>query len=241
MSRDMTGAAARAQARLAGFLYLIVVLTSVYALITTSGLIVRNDAAATAANVVAQEQTFRLAFVANLLACAAYIAVVALLYDVLRPAGKTLAIVAAFFGLAGCAVSGASMINHIGALMFLGDASYLAAFQPEQLQGLSRRWLRLSTLGNSVSLVFFGCYCLCRGMLVFRASFLPRVLGLALLVAGLGWLIGNVVSFVAPSLGLSTYLIPVSGIGELLFTLWLLAMGVNAAKWEAQAAEGPAA
>jgi hypothetical protein len=64
---------------------------------------------------------------------------------------------------------------------------------------------------------------------------LPRVLGLLLGAAGLGWLVGNIASFLAPELGWSGLLIPVSGLGEALFTLWILVMGVNTEKWRAQA------
>lgn len=222
-------------ARIAGFLYLIVVVASVYALITTSSLIVSGDAAATAAKVRASEQLFRLAFVANLIACVAYVGVVAMLYELFKPVNATLSLVAAFLGLAGCAVSGAFMLNQLATLAFLGDASYLAAFSPQQLEALARVSLRLGGLGNSISLVFFGFYCLSLGLLVFGARFMPRLLGVFLVIAGLGWLLGNLTSFLAPSLGWESYLLPVSGLGEFAFTLWLLVMGANKAKWREQA------
>lgn len=66
---------------------------------------------------------------------------------------------------------------------------------------------------------------------------MPRIFGAALLIAGAGWLIGNFALFIAPDIGgpLSRALLPVSGLGEFAFTLWLLTMGVNAAKWREQA------
>jgi hypothetical protein len=210
---------------------------SVFALMSTQNLIVRNDAAATASNILASEPLFRLAFVANLLACAAYVAVVAILYALMKPAGRTLSAVAGFMGLAGCAVSGATMLNQLAVLVFLDDANYLAAFSSEQLQALSRVSLRLGGVGNTIALVFFGFYCLLLSSLVFRARFLPRFLGVLPMIAGLGWLTGTMTSLLAPSLGIAGTLIPVSGLGEGLFTLWLLAMGVNAAKWREQAAQ----
>jgi hypothetical protein len=222
-------------ARAAGLLYLFVIGASVFALMTGRSLIVR-DAAATAANVLAAEQTFRLAFVGNLLASVAYLAVVAILYVLLKPAGRTLSAIAAFIGLAGCAVSAAAMLNQLAVLTYLGDAAYLAEFSRQQLQTLARVSLRLGGLGNTLSLVFFGFYCLLLGSLVLRAHFLPRWLGALLGLAGLGWLIGSLGSFVMPSFPLAGALIPVSGLGEGLFTLWLLAMGVDAAKWREQQA-----
>jgi len=223
------------QARIAGLLYMLVIGASVFALVATSGLIAPGDATRTAANITASEQLFRYAFAANLLACVAYVAVVAILYEVLRPAGRALSVTAAFIGLAGCAVSGAGMSNQIAALGFLGDASAQSGFAAQQLHFLARASLRQSGLANSIALVFFGFYCLLLASLVFRSRFLPRILSVALTIAGLGWVIGSFSGFVAPSLGLASYLLPISGLGELLFTLWLLVMGVNADKWRAQA------
>ena len=222
-------------ARIVGALYMYVIGASVFALVSTQSLIVRNDAAATAANILASEQLFRLAFVANLLACAAYVAVVAILYQLMKPAGRTLSVVAGFMGLTGCAVSGATMLNQLAVLAFLDNATYLAAFSSEQLQALSRVSLRLGGLGNTIALVFFGFYCLLLSGLVFRAKFLPRFLGVLPMIAGIGWLTGTMASLLMPSLGIAGVLIPISGIGEGLFTLWLLVMGVNAAKWREQA------
>jgi hypothetical protein len=129
------------------------------------------------------------------------------------------------------------MLNQLAVLVFLDDANYLAAFSSEQLQALSRVSLRLGGVGNTIALVFFGFYCLLLSSLVFRARFLPRFLGVLPMIAGLGWLTGTMTSLLAPSLGIAGTLIPVSGLGEGLFTLWLLAMGVNAAKWREQAAQ----
>jgi hypothetical protein len=232
---NVANAAPQTWARIAGLLYMINIATSVFALVTTQGLIVANDAAQTAANIAAAEPMFRLAFVAIILAGVAYVAVVAILYELMKPAGRTLSAIAAFMGLAGCAIGASTMLNQIGALMYLGDAAYLAAFSQEQLQTLARLGIRAAGVGNTIGLVFFGFYCLLLATLVFRARFLPRWLGVLLLLAGAGWLVGCFTSFLTPSLGIAGTLIPVSGLGEALFTLWLLIMGVNAEKWRAQA------
>jgi hypothetical protein len=226
------------QARIAGLFYLVVVVASVFALSCTSNLTVPNDATATAANILANEQMFRIGFVANLIACGAYVVVVAMLYVLMKPAGATLAVVSAFLGLAGCAISGATMLNQIAVLVWLGDAAYLNAFQPDQLHALARVHLRLSGIGNSLGLFFFGCYCLTLAGLVFRAAFIPRILGGLLTIAGLGWLANALVTFLAPSLAgaVSPLTMASGGLGEGLFTLWLLVMGVNAEKWRTQAA-----
>jgi hypothetical protein len=85
--------------------------------------------------------------------------------------------------------------------------------------------------GSSSSLVFFGPYCLLIGWLIFRSTFLPRILGVLMVLAGLGWLI-----FLSP-LGnyLSTYLKALGILAEGSLMLWLLVMGVNVMRWKEQA------
>jgi hypothetical protein len=224
----------RLNARIAGLLYLFVVVASSFALVTMSGVVVRGDPAATAANILAAEQMYRLGIAATLLSAIAYTAVVALLYALFRPVNRPLALVSAFIGLAGCAASATFLANQLGVLTLLDGASAADA----QTLLLARQGLRLASLGNTLSLVFFGFYCITLSMLVFGASFLPRFLGVFLLIAGAGWLVGNLGAIVAPDvLGQFTLmLVPVSGLGEFAFTLWLLAMGVNPEKWRAQAA-----
>ncbi|MGD9968338.1 MAG: DUF4386 domain-containing protein [Hyphomonadaceae bacterium] len=219
-------------ARIAGLLYLFVVVASTFALVTVSGLVVRGDPAASAANILASEQMYRLSIGATLLSAIAYTAVVALLYALFKAVNRPLAIASAFIGLAGCAASATFLVNQLAALSLLGGAE-------THTQQLAQHALRLAALGNTVSLVFFGFYCLTLSALVFGATFLPRLLGLFLLVAGVGWLVGNLGAIVAPDMlgPLSRYLVPVSGVGEFIFTLWLLIMGVNPEKWKAQAGE----
>jgi hypothetical protein len=178
---------------------------------------------------------FRLAYLAIVLAGVAYVAVVAILYVLMKPAGPVLSTIAGFMGLAGCAIGASTGLHQIASLTYLGDASYLAAFSQEQLQALARLSIRAAGVGNTIGLVFFGFYCLLLATLVFRARFLPRWLAILLLFAGAGWLVGTFATLLAPSLGLASMLIPVSGLGEALFTLWLLVFGVNTAKWREQA------
>lgn len=225
----------RLTARIAGLLYLVVVITSTFALITISGLTVSGDPAATGANILAGETMFRLGVAATLIAAVAYTAVVALLYWLLKPVNPALAVVNAFIGLAGCASSATFLVHQLAVIGMLGAEG--SAFSPEQTQILMQQSLRLGALGNSLSLVFFGSYCLTLGWLVFGARFLPRVLGLFLVIAGVGWLVGNLGYIIAPEMfgPISRILLPMSGLGELLFTLWILIMGVNEAKWREQA------
>jgi hypothetical protein len=210
---------------------------SVFALVAMNGLFVPNDAAKTAENILAAGSMYRAASVAVLLANVAYIAVIAIFFEVMKPAGQVLSTIAAFVGLAGCAVGGATGLGQITALYYLGDAAYLAAFSQDQLYALSRVTLRGAVAGNTVALLFFGFYCLLLSGLAFRARFLPRWLGAPLMLAGVGWLVGVVTSLLVPALSIASKLLPLSGMGEALFALWILIMGVNTETWRAQARE----
>jgi hypothetical protein len=223
-------------ARVAGAVYVVSMACNVFAPWTTRGLLVANDAAQTAANIMAAEPAFRLAFAALIAGDVANIAAIAILYALTKPAGPTLAATAAFMGLAGCAIGSASALQDMIALMYLGDAAYLAAFSQEQLEAFARLSVRIAKVGDTIGVVFLGVQCLVLAALVFRARFIPRWTGVLLLLAGAAWFTGSLGSFLLPTLGLANALIPAGALASLLFMLWLLIMGVNGEKWRAQAA-----
>jgi hypothetical protein len=107
----------------------------------------------------------------------------------------------------------------------------LNVFKVEQLHALALMFLKLYALCFNLSFVFFGFYCLLIGYLIFRSSFLPRILGAGMALAGSGWL-----TYLFPALThhLSPYILAV-GLGEVSLTLWLLLAGVNSQRWKEQA------
>jgi Domain of unknown function (DUF4386) len=229
------------KARIAGALYLIVIVAGIFAEIFVRGaLIVSGDATTTANNILASEPLFRLGFAVDLVSVAAYVGVTAILYELLKPVSRTLALLGAFFGLAGSAIMAGNMINHLSPLSLLGDAGYLGAFEPDQLQALARVSLRLHSLGYNIAIVFFGLHLLFLGWLIFRSSFLPRILGVLLAIAALCFLTNNFVLFLAPALAakIPPYAMLPSLIGEGSLALWLLMVGVNAEKWREQVGAG---
>ncbi|MGI9170336.1 MAG: DUF4386 domain-containing protein [Caulobacteraceae bacterium] len=237
MNETITRVSPRLKARIAGFLYLITIVAGFFAFSTRSGLIVSGEAAATARNILASESLYRSSIAADLIGIASYVGVTALLYGLLRPVDRTVSLLAAFFSLMGCAMGIAITLDLVVPLVLLGDAPYLAAFRPDQLQALARISLRLHGEGYSISLIFFGFYCALLGWLAFRSTFLPRFVGVLLVVAGLGWLSDSLANLVWPALGdrLDSYAMITGGLGEGGLCLWLLAVGVNTARWEKQA------
>jgi hypothetical protein len=117
----------RRKARLAGLLYWLEIAGNVYAIFVLSSLVVRDDAAATAANILASEPLFRFGFAADLIAIAAYVGVTAILYDLLKPVSRNLPLFAAFFGLAGAPFFAASQVNHLAPLFLFKNTHHLTS------------------------------------------------------------------------------------------------------------------
>lgn len=231
----------KATARVAGLAYLtIMVLAPFSEMFVRSGAIVRNDAAATAANILAAEPLWRWAFTAELVTMAADITVAVLLFVLLRPVGKTVALLGAVFQLVMAALSGVKALFHLLPLVLLdaGD-TFLSNFSAAQLQALSYLSLRLHGETYDIMLFLFGVHCLLIGWLIARATFLPRILGWLLMFAGVCYIVNTVAGVLAPEFARLLYpwsLLPALP-AEGGLTLWLLLMGVNAEKWRAQAAE----
>ncbi len=232
MMERIAEASPRFKARIAGLFYLLTFLTGGVALLVSGRLVVSGDAAATAANILAHEPLFRLGFAADLIVIACYIAVTALFYDLFKPVNRSLSLLAAFFSLVGCAIQAVSYLFDLAPLVVLGGAQYLSVFKVEQLQALSLMFLKLGAQAYNIGLVFFGFYCLLIGYLIFKSTFLPRILGALMAFAGLGWL-----TFLAPPLVnyLYPYILAPGILGEGLLTLWLLVIGVNVQRWKEQA------
>ena len=226
------------KARIAGVIYLVTIVTGIFGEGFVRGrLVVDSDAATTATNILAHESLFRLGFVAVLVGTACYVAVTALLYALFKPVNPGLSLLAAFFSLTGCAVWALGCVFDLALFVVLGGGQYLSVFKPEQLQALALMFLKLNGQAFSIGMVFFGFYCLLIGYLIFRSTFLPRIVGMLMAFAGLGHLIGMFANFLSPAFAdhLFPYILWPGLLGEGSVTLWLLVMGVNASRWKEQA------
>jgi hypothetical protein len=237
-STDWVAREPQLAARLAGLAYLITALTGGFAEIVVRGnVIVSADAAATARNILASQETYRLGFAADIIAGAAYLVVTLLLYELLKPVNRSLSLLAAFFSLVGIAIGGLAALGHLAPLLLLNGAPYLAAFDTAQLQALALLSLKLHAQGYLIVLVFFGFFEALLGYLIFRSTFFPRTLGVLIGIAGLAFLTNSFTLFLAPPIGnaLNPYMLALDGIGEISLMLWLLVMGVNAERWRQRA------
>jgi hypothetical protein len=217
------------KARMGGFCWLMCFLTSIFPLIVSGRLVVSGDAAATAANLLANEGLFRAGTAALLISTAFYVGATLFIYEVLKPVNPTLSLLAAFFSLVGCAVGALSCLFDFVPFVLLKGAPYLSVFTVDQLQALTLMFLKVRAQANDIGLVFFGLHCLGVGYLILRSIFLPRLIGALMVVAGFGWL-----TFLWPPLAnsLAPFNMMPGGIGELSLTLWLLVKGVNVQRWQ---------
>src|SRR5436189_5197649 len=186
----MTETSPRFKARITGVLYLLTILTGIFAQGFVSGRLVVDggDAAATATNILTHRGFFQLGFTVYLIEMACQIAITALFYDLLKPAGRSVSLVAAFLGLARCVIKTFSRLFYIAPLLVLGGSHYLSVFSAEQLQALALLFLKVNDHGAAIALAFFGFYALLTGYLIVRSTFLPRILGVLSVFGGLGWL-----------------------------------------------------
>ena len=221
----------RLRARLAGVFYLVTIALGVFAEVFVRGaLVVRDDAAATAANILAHGTSYRFGLVADLVMLAAYIVVTLLLYDLLRPVDRNLSLLAAFFRLVGIAVLAVNSLNHLAPLLLLGDARFPGGFATDQVQGLALLALRMHARGYVVSGVFFGIYCVLVGYLFFRSRLIPRVVGALMVIGGVAYVLNSFAIFLVPAFAARLPDVTVlGGIAELSLALWLTVKGVRAA------------
>jgi len=223
----------KTKARLVGGLLLITILAGGFAQGFIGGsLIVSGNATATAFNIQAHEPLYRLGFAIYLIEMACQITMTVLFYDLLKPVSRSASMLAATFGLIGCTIKTMSRIFFFAPLLVLGGAHYLSVFDVKQLPALAFLFLRVNYTGETIAMVFFGLYALVKGYLVFRSTFLPRVLGVLSAIGGLGWLI---YLYEPLALRLQSYIVGAGIIGALVSVVWLLIYGVNEQRWKERA------
>ena len=217
-------------ARMAGFLYLIYIVISIFADVgVRSKLIVLGDAATTARNIMASALQFRIGFVVDLVGALLFLLTAWALYVLLKPVNKNIALLFLLLNLGGVAVWCFSDLFLIASQLLLSGADYLKVFQADQLQALAMASLYIYKNGFSgIAQIFFSAWLFPLGYLVFKSGFLPRILGIVMMIHCVGWLMTFLQFFLFPGFEVITYLTyPLGFIAELSLTLWLLIKGVK--------------
>ncbi|MGZ5484051.1 MAG: DUF4386 domain-containing protein [Pyrinomonadaceae bacterium] len=239
----LTQTSPRTLARLTGLFFLLTILGGIFAqMFVSQRLINFTDAAATANNILSNKSLFTLGFTIYLIEMACQVTTATLLYQLLKPVNRTVALLAVLLELTGIVIKTVARVFYIAPLWVLlptagGASPILQGFTPEQVQSIALTLLKVNDQGAATALAFFGFSTPLFGYLIFRSKFLPRWLGLLVMVAGLSWL-----TFLYPPLGYRVFMIiaPIGLLSALVKILWLLIRGVDEEKWFEQASAAAA-
>ena len=225
-------------ARVGGALYLIIIVIGLFGeVFVRDKLIVSGDAAATAKNIMASESLWRFHIAAELFLLICAITLLMILFVLLRPVSRELTLLALFFNLISIGLEAATTMYLVVALFPLGNAAYLKTFSQEQLYTMANLSLKSHGYGFGVSLLFFGCFCVVIGRVIYRSGFLPRAIGALMQIAGLCYLSDSFALILAPAFANRLFpaiLLP-AFVGEASLCLWLLLKGVNVQRWKERA------
>lgn len=215
-------------ARTAGLCYLLFVLLLPIATTLRSPMIVSGDAAATAQKIMANELLFCISFVTELVSALFFVLAAWALYALLKSVNKNLALLFLLLNLCGVVVECVSVLNLSTALTLLSGADYLNVFTAGQLQAQALLQINAYDSGFIIAQLFFGAWLLPLGYLVYRSGFLPRWIGVLLIIDFFSVLIWFLQFFFLPDAAMITYPgLAVSFLAEVSLTGWLLLKGVN--------------
>ena len=213
-------------ARIAGLLYFMYIVTSFIANIF--GHFVFVDAPVTVNHIMAHESQFRIGFVISLFSYVLFLLAAWYLYVLLKPVDKNMALLFLLLNLGGFTILFLSHLNLFSSLLLLSGADYLKVFQPDQLQAQAMLFVNLYKNGSTIAQIPYGIWLFPLGYLVFKSGFLPKILGILLIVDGFGLLIYVCQRFLLPGFIIISYpCLVISFIAEIFLSLWLFIKGVK--------------
>jgi hypothetical protein len=216
-------------ARIAGLLYLSLAVCAMFAeLYVRSRIVKSGDAATTAENIRASATLFRVGFVVDLVGVTLFLLTAMALYLLLKHVNQPVAAAMVTFVAVSVAISFVNLVDQYTALTIATGENYTHAFGRAGSDALTMLFADMQHNGGLINAVFFGLWLLPLGYLVIKSGYVPKVLGIWLIIAGFGWLTLSLTHFLAPDLGKSIALfVAVIGGGELVFATWLLVMGAR--------------
>ena len=217
------------QARVAGLWYLAGVPTSIFSLIyVPSTLVVPGNAAATIENIEASELIYRSGIYVGLLSSLIYLIVALVLYRLLKEVSENQAVLMVTFVVIAVAVTFANSFNELAVLLILGKPDFLSAFDPSQLEGIAYLFVRLQSHGIQIIQIFWGLWLIPMGILIYRSGFIPKIIGVSVWLAALGYLMSNFTFLLMPhykaalspvTMGLEMFELPI--------IFWLVIVGAR--------------
>ena len=215
-------------ARIAGFGYLIIFISGIFAnFFVLHNMIVPGDVAATAGNIMAAQGLFRIGILSFVIMVMFDLLLAWLLYLLLKPVNRDVSLFAAWFRLVNATIFGLALYHLFSVLQIVGGEEYLTVFEPGQLY--AQVMLSLAAFNHTwlIGLIFFGFHLLLLGYLVFRSGYIPKILGILLIITAFGYLIDSFANFLLSNYAdyqtIFMLIVVVPGIiGELSFTIWLI-------------------
>ena len=218
-------------ARIAGLLYLIVVLTGIFSLMyVPSKLIVRDNASLTFNNILESETLFRLGIVAGIICYTAFLILPIVLYKLLNQVNKTYAVGMVALAVISVPLSLVNLLNKVNVLTLIDKAQYLKVIEADELQAQVLLNLDFYNNGIEIASVFWGLWLFPFGYLVFKSGFLPKILGICLMAGCFGYLTNFIGGFLFQNyagLGIARFVSLPGSIGEIGICLWLLIIGIK--------------
>jgi hypothetical protein len=215
--------------RVAGCLYLLLGFSVFRPIYIAGNLIVRDDATATARNIATHELLFRVGIVTDLLAGISCVLVALALYQLLKDVDQKLSVLMVILGgLMPCVIDFLNVLNDIAALLLARGEHFLSIFGKPQQAALVMLFLRVHDHGFLINEIFAGLWLFPFGILVFRSTFIPRLLGAGLIINGFAYLVISFTGLLAPQYAdrVSRIASP-AFIGEGAIMLWLLIKGAK--------------
>ena len=219
-------------ARLAGLLYVVMSVLMVFGYMYLPGrFIVPGDAAGTARNIADGELLYRVGILTDLAAQILFIFVVLTLYQLFKDVSRTHARLMVALVCVGVAAEIVNLVTHMAPLVFSSGADFLSVFTKPQLDALAMAALRLGNSAGQLVLAIWGLWLFPFGILTIKSGFLPRILGLLLMVAGVAYVVTCVTAIAFPAhLGAVSKVVMPLYFGELPIVIWLLVMGAKEPK-----------
>lgn len=221
-------------ARIAGVLYLIITVAAIVAHIyVPEQLIVSGDATATASNIASSEGLFRMAIGGEFVVLLSEVVLSIILYVLLKPVNHMVSLIAAVSRLVMTTIHGLNMLNYYFILVLLGGADYLNVFNTEQINSFVMLFLDAHAYGFAIGIAFLIIHVFALGYLIFKAGYIPRLIGVLFILAGFGYLVDSVGILLLPAYETTPALAAmVIAIAELAFPIWLLVKGVNRERFQ---------
>lgn len=221
--------------KIGGLLYLVIIVLGLFnELYIRGSLFVAGNSDLTAIKIISNEFLWRIGLSAALIMMMCAVPLVLIIYILLKPVNKHIALLAVFFNLVSISIEAINHLNLLSVLSPLANAEYLNVFDTQQLNTLAYLSYKLHSGGFNISLIFFGMNCFFWGFLIYKSGFFPKFLGVLLMICAACYVVNSFAWFIKPTFAAHLFpaiLIPCF-IAEAGFCIWLLIKGVDVVFWQ---------